>query len=114
MEIIVNNYGFGGTRKKKKLWRILLIIVLALIAAIYAVGIIVNITNADHDTITQSVSENADLKKQIDEQNAKIAELENEINSLNDELSARPTDTPAPAATETPVPSGTSPRSGAR
>ena len=112
MEIIMNNYGFGEKKKKKKLWRILLIIILVLIASIYAVVIIVNIKSADHDTITQSVSENADLKKQTEELNARIAELENEINSLNEELDARPTGTPA--ATDIPARSGTGSKSGVR
>lgn len=85
-------------RKKRKIWLIPVIVIAIMAVFVYGVGIIVNITNADHDKIVRSVSENETLKSQINDLNAKVAELEAQIEGLNGELSARPTEAPAGTA----------------
>lgn len=76
-------------RKRKKWWLVPIIVVAVLLLVIYAVGIIINITNADHDKISRSVAENTRLKAQVNELNIKISELEEQISSLNAQLSER-------------------------
>lgn len=92
---------YGLRQKKKKWWLIPIIAAALILAAIFAVGITVNITNADHLVITKSVKENAELKRQIEELNAKIAELRRELEGTRRELDTRPT--PEPEATEPPA-----------
>lgn len=88
-------YGFKQ-KKKKKWWFIPIIAAAAVMVVILTVGIIVNITNADHSAIAKSVRENADLKRQIETLNEQIKSLNEELLSARDELDARPTSEPEP------------------
>ncbi len=93
---------YGLRQKKKKKWWLIPVIAAAVVfALIFTVGIIVNVTNADHSAITQSVRENAELKRQIEDLNAKIANLQSELEGTRRELDARPT--AAPEATDLPA-----------
>ena len=91
----METYGF---RKKKKLWRIPLIVVGSIFLIIYAVGIIVSVTNADRDKITKSVSENNVLKEQINTLNMQISDMQKQIDDLNAQIAAMPTPEPTPEA----------------
>ena len=81
-------------KKKKKWWLIPAIIIAAVLAVILTVGIIVNVTNAEHDSISAAISENAELHRQIDDLNAQIADLQGQLASVQFELDARPTIAP--------------------
>ena len=92
---------YGLKQKKKKKWLLIPIIVIAAaLAVILAVGIIVNVTNAEHESISQSVRENTELKRQIEDLNAQIASLQEQLAMTQGELDARPT--PAPETTPSP------------
>ena len=81
-------------RKKKKWWLIPVIVVAAAIVVIFAVGVTVNITNADHSKITKSVRENAELRRENDELKERITSLEQELSRVEGELAQRPTAEP--------------------
>ena len=102
-------------KKKKKWWLIPLIIIAVILAVILVVGIIVNVTNAEHDSITAAVSENAELRRQIDDLNAQINDLEEQLSFTQSEIDARPTVTPEETLSPEETPEtgsrvGTSPR----
>ena len=105
----METYGFGR-RKKKKIWLIPLIIIGAVLVFIYAVGIIISVTNADRDKIARSVSENAVLKEQINSLNMQISDMQRKIDSLNEYIAGLPTPTPAPEVGTEQENGGTSPR----
>ena len=102
-------------RKKKKWWLIPVIIIAVLLAVIFTVGIILGSNSEERAAISTAVSENAELHRQIDDLNAQIAALNEQLAITQGELDARPTIAPE----ETAVPEeadaaqgdeGTSPR----
>ena len=102
-------------RKKKRWWLIPVIAVAVILAVILTVGIILGITNDERRTISAAVSENAELHRQIDDLNAQIAELNEQLYLVQGELAARPTTAPEetgePSETDAPPSyTGTSPR----
>lgn len=110
----MQTYKLSGKKKgPKKIFIILGIILAALILFISIVGVIADSQSAEKENISAAVEENVQLKQQIDELNATIADLRSQIDGLNSDLSARPTLEPTPyapagdeaaRATESPMP----------
>ena len=102
-------------RKKKKWWLIPVIVIAVILIVIFAVGIILGSSNAERGAISTAVSENAELHRQIDDLNAQIAALNEQLALTQSELDARPTaapeETAAPQESDEMFPyGGTSPR----
>ncbi|MCD8391316.1 MAG: hypothetical protein LUD03_05710 [Firmicutes bacterium] len=113
-------YGLGNNKKKKrKLWLIPVCIIAALLLAVFVLGIILNITNADRESIVAAVEENTELKQQIAELEEQVESLQAENAELNTQIEAlptpeptiEPTDEPETSASPQPTPtSGGTPR----
>ena len=102
-------------RKKKKWWLIPVIIIAAVFVVISVVGIILGIDSPEHAAISTAVSENAQLHRQIDDLNAQVTSLNEQLWGVQSELDARPTMAPEEAEVpvdeyEEPLYEGTSPR----
>lgn len=90
-------YGnINGKQHKKggKLLIILICIIALVIIALAVIGLTVGSNSAGHQQISEAISENTQLKMQIDELNEEIEKLNKEIERLGGELEARPTAAP--------------------
>lgn len=87
-------YGnINGKQKKKgsKIFIILICIIAIIIIALAAIGLTIGADSEGQQQISAAISENTQLKMQIDELNDEIEKLNEEIERLGGELEARPT-----------------------
>ena len=105
-------------RKKKKWWLIPIIIIGILLVFIWLTGLLLGSSSPNREAISAAVSENAELKRQIEDLNSQVASLreqlasaQGELTAAQGELAARPVITPEPPpAPDAAAAEGTSPR----
>ncbi len=83
---------------RKKILIVLICVAAAVLLALMVIGIIAGNMSDEKTTISDAVSENVQLKQQIDDLNAQLDEKQAMIDELQAELDARPTQAPEPTA----------------
>lgn len=91
---VYKNY---SNQKKNKLKRVLMavaIIAAVLLIAIWVIGLIVGSGSEGRQAVSSAISENVELKNQVNELTQQVQDLQAEVDSLQTELAAIPTQEP--------------------
>lgn len=91
----MNNYGIGGKKKTHIAVKIIIAAVIAAAAALYVIGLTLGSDSEARTAVSEAVEENSSLRREIEEKDARIAELEERVKALEDEA-ARYTPAPTP------------------
>ena len=98
---VYKNY---SNQKKNKLKRVLIavaIIAAVLLIAIWVIGLIAGSGSENRQSVSSAISENVELKNQVNELTQQVQDLQAEVDSLQTELAAVPEPVmPTPAVTE--------------
>lgn len=93
---IYGNLNGKQNKKGKKLLIILLCIAAAVVVVLAIIGFTVGANPAERQYISSAITENTQLRLQIDQLNEEIEKLNEEITRLGGELELRPTIAPEP------------------
>lgn len=90
------NFNFNKKKKKKKIWGIAVGGVAVIIVVLFYIGLTAGSDAENAQSISSAVAENTKLKEEIYDLNNQLAEMQETIDNLNEELEARPTLEPTP------------------